>query len=247
MILGRIAAAKRDQPERKLAGRHLNVLSQPELPACAPERGAIMSSEGWTRIAKHPYVESSPETHGHFDKTSFEHLPYSAACVPFRWMLKRTIEGDAKKSIGGLCDQLRLGYRPEREPELPFETSWVQERENQLSVLDTFFSAVVPEHSLCFFYAKRTPMADDARRVIVGVGRVLQVASPVEYRYRESGNGDHGLKCMLWERNVVHSIRPGFTDGFLLPYHQLLSLAEEQPSLDLSALTVFAPDAFLST
>ena len=28
------------------------------------------------------------------------------------------------------------------------------------------------------------------------------------------------LRCVLWERNVEHSIRPGFADGFLFPYQR---------------------------
>jgi hypothetical protein len=39
-------------------------------------------------------------------------------------------------------------------------------------MLDTFFGALEPEGSLCIFYAKRTLLADDSRRVIIGVGRV---------------------------------------------------------------------------
>jgi len=47
---------------------------------------------------------------------------------------------------------------PDREPVIhnrfgkEVETDWVQERDNQLALLDTFFSAVRPEESLCFIY-----------------------------------------------------------------------------------------------
>lgn len=244
LVLPRVAASKKDDLERTIARRHLSMLTANELPACASERGTFMSPEAWTRTAQHPYVKSSADTHGHFDETPFEHLPYSAACVPFRWMLKSTIEGDAKDGIRGLRDELRLGYQAEREPELPFETSWVQDRDNQLAVLDTFYSAVVPQSSLCFFYAKRTPMVDDPRRVLVGVGRVLRVAQAVEYRYKKAAKGAQSIRCMLWERNVVHSIRPDFVDGFLLPYREILALAEQDASLNAADLTVFAPEEY---
>ena len=68
----------------------------------------------------------------------------------------------------GLAERLQLGWVPDREPDMKFETSWVQEKDNQLALLDTFFGAVTPEESLCFFYAKRTPLSEQSRRVIVG-------------------------------------------------------------------------------
>ena len=37
---------------------------------------------------------------------------------------------------------------------------------------------------------------------------------------------------LIWERALNHSIRPGFEDGFLLPYHQALKMAEENPDLE---------------
>ena len=49
---------------------------------------------------------------------------------------------------------------------------------------------------------------------------------------------------MLWERNVAHSIRPGFEDGFLLPYREIFALAEEDASIEPSELTAFAPDEY---
>jgi len=40
------------------------------------------------------------------------------------------------------------------------------------------------------------------------------------------------LRCVLWERNVGHSIRPGFADGFLFPYHEALALAAKGEGID---------------
>ena len=67
------------------------------------------------------------------------------------------------------------------------------------------------ETSLCLFYAKRTPLAEDSRRVIIGVGRVTGVGHSTEYAYASAGP----LKGVLWERCVRHSLRPGKKlDGF---------------------------------
>ena len=174
-----------------------------------------------SRTMTHPYAEFYPETHGHFTPTRFVHPVYSAACVPFRWMLREKVEGSAKDGEIGIAERLKIGWVPDREPDIrnhqgkEVETAWVQERENQLAMLDTFFGALRPEESLCFFYAKRTPLSERSRRVIVGVGRVLSVGDASEYAYKGE---EPPLRCMLWERNVGHSVRPGFADGFLFPY-----------------------------
>lgn len=63
-------------------------------------------------------------------------------------------------------------------------------------MLDTFFGAIKPEESLVFFYAKRTPMTDDTRRVIVGIGRVLKIDPSVEYSYQKD-RPDDALRCVL--------------------------------------------------
>ncbi|MFQ5791935.1 MAG: AAA family ATPase, partial [Acidobacteriota bacterium] len=117
----------------------------------------------------------------------------------------------------------------------------MQARKNQLAMLDTFFGAIRLEESLCFFYAKRTPLSEQARRVIVGVGRVLSVGEPVEYVY---DTPDPHLRAMLWERNVGHSIRPDFGDGFLFPYKEILELAAEDGDVNPEDFVAFAPDEY---
>ena len=47
------------------------------------------------RTMTHPYTEIYPATHGKFAPTRFVQPPYSAACVPFRWMLRENIEFEA--------------------------------------------------------------------------------------------------------------------------------------------------------
>ncbi len=239
LVLPRIAEGKRDDVEIDLAGKRFDRLDRSQLPPCAAERVSFMAPFEIQRRMDHPYAKTSPDTHGHFAPTKFIQPAYSAPCVPFRWMLKQQIEGDAKQGIEGIAATLELGYEPEREPELSFPTSWVQERTNELVLLDTFFGAIRPTESLCFFYAKRTPLAEDTRRVIVGVGRVTEVGRAVEYKYSID---DPPLQCVLWERNVSHSIRESVSDGFLLPYRELLEFVDRD-GLDASEFLAFAPDA----
>ena len=154
-------------------------------------------------------------------------------------MLRGQVEGDPKNSEPGLAERLKLGWIPDREPDLKFDTAWVQQRDNQLALLDTFFGALRPEESLCFFYAKRTPLSEQSRRVIVGVGRVLSIGQATEYAYSVA---NPPLRCVLWEHNIGHSIRPGFVDGFLFPYQEVLALAAKGDGIDPEGFVAFAPD-----
>lgn len=245
VALPRVAQSRDDSLEIKLAGQSIEHLERARLPPCVEEHATFMAGFKQTLQKVHPYRASAKQTHGHFEDTSYYLEPYAAAAVPFRWMLKNEVEGP-KKGVTGKAEQLSLGYMVEREPDMSVngwdksDTSWVQHGDNQRMLLDTFFSAVQPEESLVFFYAKRTPLSDQPGRVIIGVGRVKQVGSPTEYRYAKDAPGD-AMPGYLWERNVHHSIRSAGKDGFLLPYHQLLEMAEQDDSVDLESCVAYAP------
>ncbi len=246
MVLPRIGTGRDDTKEREAAGRSVEKMAVEDLPPCVDEHGTFMARFGVQQIKNHPYKKVAANTHGHFEATSYSIEPYSAAAIPFRWMLKENVEGNARKGVESLAEKLVLDYNPSREPEMPDHTpdTWVQEGTNQRVLLDSFFSAVHPEESLVFFYAKRTPLSDDARRVIVGVGRVRGVGAPIEYCYtKDRPRGS--ISGFLWERTVSHSIRvdgKGARDGFLLPYQQLFELAEQDQSLEVERCLAFAPD-----
>ena len=243
LILPRIGEGRRDEVEARCAGQRLDELGRADLPPCVSERVSIMAPFALTRTITHPYTEFS-ETHGHFAPTRFAQPAYTAACVPYRWMLRENVEMGATDGEIGIAERLKIGWVPDREPDIrnhqgkQIETDWVQERENQLALLDTFFSGLRPKESLCFFYAKRTPLSEQSRRVIVGVGRVLSVGEATEYAYRGQ---NPSLRCVLWERNVGHSVRPGFADGFLFPYQEALALAENE-GVAPEEFVAFAPD-----
>ncbi len=245
LVLPRIGEGKRDEAEARCACRRLDELETSDLPPCVGERVSFMAPFELRRTMTHPYAKIYPETHGHFEPTRFVQPPHSAACVPFRWMLRGEVEGNPKKEEPGLAERLQLGWVPDREPDIrnqggkEVETAWVQERDNQLTLLDTFFGALRPEESLCFFYAKRTPLSEQSRRVIVGVGRALSVGQATEYAHSVK---NPPLRCVLWERNVGHSIRPGFADGFLFPYQDVMTLAGRGEIGNPEEFVAFAPD-----
>ena len=253
-VLPRIATGRNDAFETLHAGESIELLDRAQHPPCVDEHGAFMAKFPLSMQKKHPYAEMAKTTHGHFTDTPYTIRPYSAAGIPFRWMLREQVEGNKKWGVSSLKESLQLGYQTEREPDLTTnknweqdKKTWVQEGTNQRIVLDTFFSVAKPNESLVFFYAKRTPMLEDARRVIIGVGRVKSVSEPIEYHYAGGQKPKDNISGYLWERNIEHSIRPKNSDGFLLPYQQLLQAAEADESIDLAACTAFAPDEYFSS
>jgi len=220
------ASSERYQCE-SISARALTEVNEERWPSCVPERGMFMSPFEYTRIAEHPYCKNNPETHGHMAPTPVRYPPYSAGAVPFRWVFHELMERY------GL--EYGLDVDPDREPDLGFQTNWVQELHNQKALLDCFFNHLEPQKSLCFFYVKEVPFIEDSRRVIVGVGRVNHIGESIEYKYLRSGK----LRSLLWERMVQHSIRPGFTNGFLLPYNDLIRYLEKNPEYNPAAATAF--------
>ncbi len=234
LALSRIRENRDDNREEKNAGRLWSELPEGELPACVAERGGFMAPFSFTRTVTHPYVKNST-AHKHFAPTAMKYPAYAAVSIPFRWMLN--------DNTAELAERYEIGYRQELEEgahrTMGFKTGWLQDKRNQLAMLDTFFSAVEPEKSLCFFYAKQTPLADETGRVIIGVGRVSRIGPSTEYEYQAAGE----LRSVLWERAVHHSIRsPEFRDGFLLPYHQLIELAETDDTIELADFVARAPE-----
>jgi len=245
-ILPRIATGRDDAHETVQASKCFKEFDQDQLPPCVDEHGTIMAPFPLSMIKEHPYREFAKETHGHFAPTPYTIPPYSAAAIPFRWMLKEQAEGNDKHGIISMAEALKLGYEARHEPDLKFNTSFIQEGNNQCIMLDTFSSAIKPDQSLVFFYAKRTPLVEDPRRVIIGVGRVKTVGFLTEYRYTGGTRPNGRIQGFLWERNIEHSIRPkgNNIDGFLLPYHNLLELAEDDDSFNFSDCTAFAPNEY---
>ncbi|MFC3637697.1 hypothetical protein ACFONL_09965, partial [Camelimonas fluminis] len=124
LVLGRIASVKRDNQDA-VAGKLFDELAPSELPPCVDERVSFMCDHDIVLTKQHPYKLSSPTTHGHFGETKLRIEAYSAACIPFGWMLKANVEGDESECELGKATALRLAYDPEREPDLSFETGWV--------------------------------------------------------------------------------------------------------------------------
>lgn len=232
--LGRIAEGRNDPLEVRLAGKPWSEIADADLPPCSAERAGFMSSVGRRVTKEHPYA-SWNSVYRKFRPTSFDLPAYSADCIPFRWMLREGAVAVAEEY--GLPYEAKLEEAVDAEAELN-DPAWVQHASNQQVLLDTFFSAIKPERSLVFIYAKESPLSHDPRRLLIGVGRAMSVGPTVPYLQ----DGD-GFGSVLWERVVRHSIRPSMEDGFLLPYHELLRLSDDE-DIDLEQYAAFVPDEF---
>lgn len=229
LVLGEVREKRDDDQEEGNAGKTLEQLDEAKWPACIGERATFMSPFAFDRTVAHPYASFSP-AHSHIKPASFHHPAFSAATIPFRWMMQA--------NAFEIAEEFGLDVDKSREPEEGWLASntWVQNYENQRGLLDGFFGAVVESKSLAFFYAKQSPLSDTDDRVLVGVGRVLSLGPAVDY-VAQPGE----LNSYVWDRAVTHSIRPAGGEGFLLPYGDMLAQAAEDDSLELGELVARAP------
>src|SRR5215212_2455726 len=133
LILKEIHEKKDDREEERLAGKRWDELAEEEWPPCVRERAGFMAPFSYTRTVVQPYAAMGKESHAHFAATPYRHAPFSAACVPFRWMLRESaVEKVEQYAISG--------FLPDREARtdelLGWKTNWVQVKDNQLALLD---------------------------------------------------------------------------------------------------------------
>lgn len=225
-----ITLSKDEHYEQSVRGVEFTELEDKEVPPCIGERGNFMSQNDYISFKEHPYVKQKNPKYTHFLKTEYTYKKYSAAGVPYRWMLKSNMN-EFMKNYG-------LNLSEDKEPDLGFNTSWVQAKYNQQQLLDCFFEHIKENESLCIFYAKEVPFIEDSRRVIIGIGRVKKVGDLVEYKYSREDE----MKSVLWERNIEHSIRPDFSEGFLMPYKEVMKYGDENINFPIKEMVAFAPD-----
>jgi len=227
--LKRIAGQKKDEAEQPLAGKSLETLPREQWPCCVEERATFMAPFETEHLKRHALADKNPEHYGHFVATPQRFPRYSAGLVPFKWLMS--------SNLGLYRDLYALDIDEDREPDLGYESGWTHEATNQKALLDAFAAHLRTDDSLCFFYAKHVPFVEGTARVIVGVGRLTHIGDLTEYRRKDAD----GMRGMVWERPVQHSIRTKGSDGFLLPYAEILRRAEQDASIDVERYTATAP------
>ncbi len=128
-----ISEKKKETAEEDVKGDSIEELlaRNIELPPCVSERATFMAAFDFARYRVHPYVENNPETHGHFLPTLLRHPAYSLAAIPFRWVMRDVAFGNPEREVTGLVETHPLDEVDQKfEPELPFETNWIQDHRN---------------------------------------------------------------------------------------------------------------------
>lgn len=232
LALKTCALKRNDESEQSKAGQSLSELDEKDFPVCIGERATFMAPTSIHKTLSHPYTEASPTTHGHLKPTRVLYPAFSAPAVPYNWMLKENAKD--KTAL------YELNFDEQREPTLDWgngHDSWVQEFQNQKSLLNCFFEHLKEESSLVFFYAKQVPFVEDSGRVLVGLGSIHKIIPSEAY------NGSNSrFSAAYWEHMVLHTIRPDGKNGFLLPYHAALEYQNEHPEFDPADLAVIAPN-----
>ena len=236
--LANIALNRNDEREAELAGQPM-ARHEAELP-CISEGGAFMSPDKYMKIAVHPYKNSNSKSHGHFLETELHYPPFSLPARPFGWTMLRKGDEPDNGNISRLAEMYKIDYDQSREPDLGFNTNWVQDAANQRAIFERFYRNITPRKSLVVPYAKQVPFIEDAKRVIMGIGFVESVTPPPEHNNTGAGK----LRSILWETMIGHSIRDERTDGFEMPYREMMAYAAENPDFDMRSITVFAEDDF---
>ena len=236
--LKNIAQNRDDELEESLRGCPI-LGHESEIP-CLSEGGCFMSSETYKKTTVHPYKKGNGGSHDHFLETDLYYPPFSLPARPFSWtMLHRNVAG-VDKTIFDLAAKYGIDYKEEREPDLSFQTNWVQDATNQREIFRVFYQDVKVNESLVIPYTKQVPFIDDSKRVIMGIGFVTSITEPPEHNH----TGEGKLRSILWETMVGHSIRDDRKNGFLMPYREMMKYAEENPEFDMRSITVFAEDDY---
>ena len=239
LALKLIAENRKDKVEHQIAGKAFEDLPRDQMPPCLRASSSFLSSNPYTFESVMDYSKWSPD-HSHILPRTISVPAWGALATPYRWMLK--------KSGFEIARDLELDVCKEREPSSPWwlgRTSWIQDFENQKSLLDAFATPLVEDESLVIFYATRTPLCDDERRVILGAALLKKKHQLKEYPYSKDIEGR--LRTMVWERPIQHSLRPmlngvGMTGGIVMPYHAVLSELERNPNLNPDEFIAFVPD-----
>lgn len=233
LILKNCALNRNDVKEQVLAGQLLKDLPEQDYPVCIGERATFMAPFAIQKTLTHPYAISSPSSHGHLKPTRVQFPTFSAAAVPYHWMLK---ENAKEKTV--VYD---LNFDEQREPQLDWASNggdhWVQEFNNQKALLNCFFEHLEQETSLVFFYTKQVPFVEESGRVLAGVGRINKIITSEAY---EGSNSR--FSAAYWEHMILHSIRKDGKNGFLLPYHAAIEYQKDHQDFDIAELAVIVPN-----
>lgn len=135
--------------------------------------------------------------------------PYSCTPIPYRWLREENARDIA------LAERLEL-----RLPEQAGEGAWVNEPDRQRVLLRGFWHKLEPGKSLVFYYCKDTPLDEDAARMVVGVGRIVELGPQLYYGTKPG----HQDEYPVWSRRVTQGYP---LQGVRIPYQEYLAADHE--------------------
>jgi hypothetical protein len=145
-VLKNVKKNKNVDEEEEDKGKSWTELGRDRVPPCVFERAGFMRPRGYSITRNHPYSGGWSRSHAHFAETVQQMPAYSLETTPFRWVMS-----DAIAELQGLWDIAHDGELEDAARKI-IETEkakdWVQDHRNQIALLDSFFSGVVPDSSL---------------------------------------------------------------------------------------------------
>lgn len=211
MMLHNISERKDENKEEAYAGKDWKSLKQDQLPACVGENGGFMNEKPYKRIFKHVYAFGETP-HTKLLPTTVELQPYSCYGIPFRYLSK-----DFQEKLNHKYPNMS------NDETAPFTTPWVYGRERQFEILNYFKSNIEAGNSLGVFYCTKGNPVDEDAKLIVGIGEITKVLDVQKYET----TADYTYP--FWDLIFEHGIRTDLkkSKGFLLPYHEYMSLDED--------------------
>jgi exodeoxyribonuclease V alpha subunit len=184
--------------ERAVSGQHFAELTG-GLPPCSRDPGAF-APRGYT------LTHHDPLDFRNLPSVAEELAPYTFCPSPYRWM--------REESFRDVCDAEGLSIRGPDDPKK--KAGWVYEPDRQRALLQHFWGKLEPHRSLVLFYCNRgNPLDDEAARIIVGAGRIVEVGQQLYFGKTKN----YPDQYPVWSRRITHAFPK---EGFRLPYQEYL-------------------------
>ncbi len=224
-----------------------DIKSIEDRPKCVNENGLFMSDYEYLTYVNHPYSKYNinyKKHFSHFKETEFLNRAYSITIIPYKWLKRKHIEDKLESS-----NYLIKNYDIEKEKniieniEKDFKNSqldFIFDIENQRAALNSFLEFLKPNKSLSFFYTDEIPGLEKVSKILIGIGFIENISEEIEYNTNES-NESNKLRSLIWERNIKHSIRPDFENGFLFPIKEIISYLENHQEYNIEDFVVTIP------
>lgn len=196
-----IREKRNDQLEMAHASEALATLDW--LPPCTRDVGAY-ASRGF-RVQ-----HGDPLERHHLKPVPEDIPPYTATPAPYLWLREENARDLAER------ENLRLAA-----PTVSKERGWVMEPPRQRVLLRHFWGKLEAGNSLLFYYLRPgVPVDEDARRVIVGVGRLKDLGPQLYFNNTEPG----GEMFPVWSRAITQNYPE---EGVRLPYQEYLDAGHD--------------------